>query len=861
MTAKQTPLMEQYWRIKNQHQDKILLFRMGDFFEIFHKDAEIAAPLLNIALTQRNKKAKDETKMCGMPHHSVGAPIGKLLAAGHKVAICDQVEDPKEAKGLVKRAVTRILSPGMVYDPKTLDELKANYLCSFDNDSISFLETSTGEAFYYLEPATPSLEPSNKEPFSKKSSDKRNQLRERLLTSLQPVELVLSQAMKAQCFTEEMGHYHISPHEVNENLPSEFKKLPFSAQRLISYAHYMKGEDIYKSISSFELRQLHRVMELQPTVIRHLEIFCTYRGISKGSLFYAINRTKTSAGARLLKNWLHFPLTDVKEISHRQDEVQTWYDRHLELKKLRQVLGEMGDIERRLGQISLPQCHPRDLLSLADSLRTGLAISPFCAQGKIESTSLQVTETLVKKIEATLCEEAPANLNKGGAIRQGVDRDLDKLIELSEAGQELLLQMENQEKLATGIPSLKIRYNNVFGYYIEVTHTHKAKIPDHYKRKQTLTQAERYVTQELQELEDKILSAKVKRMEKEQAIFAALRKETLNLIPELLLLSRTWSELDVLSSLAALAQEYNYKRPQFSKNSSLELQASRHPVVEQAMKSPFIPNNVTLKSGECLMLTGPNMAGKSTLMRQVAATVLIAQIGSFVPAEKAVLPTFHQIFTRIGASDSLTEGLSTFMVEMQETAEMLKHANKDSLVILDEVGRGTSTYDGMSLAQAILEFLVTQKGAMTFFATHYHELTSLSHRYPQVRNGHMSIREKGGDIHFLHTLMQGPANKSYGIQVAKLAGLPQKVIRRASLLLQKLEIGPIHPGSQQLSLTESQSEESHCNNYNSDNKETSNETPPNKGHEWLEALRNFDIHGLTPLEALNQISKWQKDFL
>lgn len=825
MPVKHTPLMRQYWEIKNQHLDKILLFRMGDFFEMFHQDAEVAAPILNIVLTQRNKKAKDDTKMCGMPHHSIGGAIGKLLAAGHKVVICDQVEDPKLAQGIVKRAVTRILSPGMVYDPETLDELQTNYLCSFDSQSVSFLETSTGEAFYYLE------------------TSEKDSVQQRLLESLKPVELILSPDLKAKSFTDEMGSYHISSHEINEKIPDSFKTLPLSAQRLVSYAHYMQGEGIYKTLCPFEKKQLQKVMCLQPTVACHLEIFQTYRGDRKGSLLHAINRTKTSAGARLLKSWLHFPLTDVKEISLRQEEVQSWYERPLELKELRQVLGGMGDIERRLNQIGNPNCSPQNLLSLAESLRAGLAVSPFCAPGKV--AHIQVVEELVCEIESTLSEEAPASVSKGGVIRRGWDSELDKLIGFAEEGQKLLLDMEGRERKSTGIPSLKIRYNNVFGYYIEVSHTHKSKVPDHYRCRQTLANAERYLTKELQELEDKLLSARAKRIEKEQILFDRLRTKILGLIPELLLLSRVWSELDILSGLAYLAQEHNYRRPDFCL-SSLELRACRHPVVEQEMDLPFVPNDVVLGKGECLLLTGPNMAGKSTIMRQVAVISLMGQLGSFVPAQKAVLPVFHQIFTRIGASDFLTEGLSTFMVEMKETSEMLNLANENALVLLDEVGRGTSTYDGVSLAQAILEFLVVKKSPMILFATHYHELTSLSRTYPQIRNGHMSIREKNGDIYFLHTLVQGAANKSYGIQVAKLAGLPREVTRRASLLLQKLEMGP---ATNQLSLMDSL---------------ISPSLGVEKGeedNELLQEIRVLDVQRLTPFEALNQISKWQKDLI
>ena len=822
MAGKQTPLMRQYWEIKNQHLDKILLFRMGDFFEIFHQDAETAAPILNITLTQRNKKSADDTKMCGVPHHSIGIPIGKLLSAGYKVAICDQVEDPKQAVGIVKRAVTRILSPGMVYDPETLDQLQANYICSFDEKSVSFLETSTGEAFYYLESSKDSV-------------------CQRLLGCLRPVELVLSREVKATCFSEEMSSYHITSHEVGNEVPERFKDLPLSAQRLVSYAGYMQGSEIYKTLCSFEKRQSQKLMTLQSTTARHLELFQTYQGQVRGSLFRALNRTKTSSGARLLRSWLSLPLTDQREISLRQGQVQSWFVQPTELKALRQLLSGMGDLERRLAQVGSSTCRPPHLLALGRSLRVGLSVSSFCDE--IEEPHIQCLEELIGLIEAMISEEAPMNFNKGSVIRKGYDVQLDELIQLSERGQELLLEMEVRERKVTKIPSLKIRYNNVFGYYIEVTNTHKDKVPDYYQRKQTLTQAERYLTPELQELENKILSAKSKRIEQEKVFFDKLCNQILEVAPDILFLSRIWTQLDVVSALAYLAQEQDYQRPIFSEDQSLELRASRHPVVEQEMGTPFVPNNIVLNKGECLLLTGPNMAGKSTIMRQVAIISIMAQIGSFVPASKAVLPIFRQMFTRIGSSDSLIEGLSTFMVEMKETTEMLHRADENTLVILDEVGRGTSTYDGLSLAQAILEFLVAHKKAMTLFATHYHELASLSQVYPQVRNGHMSIRERNGDIHFLHTLVQGAANRSYGIQVAKLAGLPMEVILRASTLLKQLESGSAG------SVTEDPLSQA-----------PSSTKMDNVGeNELLREIRMLDIQGLTPLDALNQISQWQKE--
>lgn len=829
-TSKLTPLMQQYWEIKAHHTDKVLLFRMGDFFEMFHEDALIAAPILGIALTQRNKKSAEETPMCGVPHHSIAGPIAKLLATGHKVAICDQVEDPKFAKGIVKRAVTRILSPGMVYDPDTLDQLHANYLCAYDSQTVAFLDASAGDAFYYRLTAE-------------------NDLRH-LMDLLNPAEIVLSAEQKGQLFTDESTQDRcLTVHEFNfENLAEKHRSFPLAAQRLVAYATAMQGEEFQHSISTFEERYLQRHLELSPTVIRQLELFESYKGDLRGSLFFAINRAKTSAGARLLKNWLRFPLADGHQIEERWKNVAFWTGDPVNLKRVRQILSGMGDIERRLGKIANPNCNARDLVALAQSLQVGLSLSEFCPHLKVESSTLITAQELEREISSTIVEEAPLAVKEGGLIRKGAFPHLDELIQLAEESQKVLMEMESREKEVTGIPSLKIRYNSVFGYYIEITNAHKNKVPDHYKRKQTLANAERYLTQELQQLEENILAARSRRADVEFEIFQALRKKVLSRVPDLLALSRRWSEVDVFSSLAWLALEHNYCRPQLSQDSSLFLKSSRHPVVEQEVKVPFVPNTIHLARGECLLLTGPNMAGKSTLMRQAAVSCILAQMGSFVPAEQAAVPVLDRVFTRIGASDYLSEGLSTFMVEMKETAEMLSRATPRSLVILDEIGRGTSTYDGLSLAQAILEHIVNKLGSITFFATHYHELTSLDRQFPQIKNCHMAIREKAGDIQFLHTLTQGPANKSYGIQVARLAGLPSSLTARAKVLLERHEsFGPVSAQThqQQMSLMDIDSiPEAHT---------------PEEWKKLVEEIMSTQWQQMTPLEALNTIAKWQRD--
>ncbi len=837
--AKQTPLMQQYWEIKSAHEDKVLLFRMGDFFEMFHRDAETAAPILGIALTSRNKKAADETPMCGVPHHSIAGPINKLLKAGHKVAICDQIEDPKFAKGIVKRAVTRILSPGVVYDPETLEANRSHYLAALDEQSVSFLDLTTGEAFYYEVRA--------------------HEARERLLDVLSPVELVVSpeqgeiwqdedhparpkilqRALLSVLDPMRVGAINL-PSQIPNNIPNDIpnpnldatppvvmstqgdsivkngsassQAWPESAFRLLAYVAYMQGESSRKIVPIFEARELLHRLDLGPTVTRHLEVFENYRGESHGSLFLSINRCKTSAGTRLLARWLQFPLASQEAIEARLNRVEYWFNDPVTLKELRRVFGTMGDIERRLGKIANPGCNPRDLMALAESLEAGMEVSRLAEDSAFGAATaganlsasfsdlLKRANDVSSKIRVTLVDEPPIQIKNGHFIRSGLDPQLDELIDLSTNSQSKIMELEAREREATGISSLKVRFNSVFGYYIEITNTHKDKAPAHYQRKQTLANAERFLTPELEELEHKVLSAQGKRFELEADIFAQLRTYALENSADLLRLARGWSELDVVSSAAWIALEQNYVRPKFSENNSLTIKGSRHPVVEQALSLPFVANDIHLPPQNALLLTGPNMAGKSTLMRQVAIAAIMAQSGFFVPAREASLPIFDRIFTRIGASDFLAEGLSTFMVEMKETAEMLTSATARSLVILDEVGRGTSTFDGMSLAQAILEYLLEKTRSMTLFATHYHELTQLSLRYPEVHNAHMSIDDRKWDIGFLHTLVSGPANKSYGIQVARLAGLPAAVTRRAGSILKEIEAQrPGDPASPQLS--------------------------------------------------------------
>ena len=809
-----TPLMKQYWGIKRDHLDKILLFRMGDFFEMFHQDAVTAAPVLNIALTQRNKKGGDDTKMCGMPHHSIASPIAKLLTQGFKVAICDQIEDPALAKGIVKRAVTRILTPGMVYDPETLDQVSANYIASYDGVKVAFFDSSTLEAFEF---EFGSVEE-----------------REQLLRLLQPRELVLNLAQKVEREKLNSSEFHFSLFE--SDLSPELK--------LKNYLEGLSGGALEYQWPVFKSRSFRTGLYLSPKVISHLEIFQNYRGDSKGCLFESINRTQTSAGARLLKDWLRFPLADHNQILSRQEKIESWMKDHRRLKAVREIFKGMGDLERRLGRIASSVCTARDLLSLAEILESGIQIDGL-SSNELSGVNRRELFELKALIEKTFVSEPPISTKDGGFIEKGVYPELDELIDLSQNSQKLIADLELREKDALQVPSLKVRYNSVFGFYIELTKIHAHKAPTHYLRKQTLTNAERFTTDELNSIEEKVLSAKAKRAELESEIFEGFRKKILNLSGEITLAARNWAEIDVLSSLAWLALERKYVKPVFTESQNLCLQLSRHPVLEQEIKG-FVPNTVEIQNGEVILITGPNMAGKSTLMRQVALNVILAQIGSFIPCEEASLPIYKKIFSRVGASDFLVEGLSTFMVEMTEAAEILTSFDEKTLILMDEIGRGTSTYDGLSLAQSIVEFLVSKGKAYTLFSTHYHELTELENIYPQVLNHHMSAQESAGKLQFQHSLKKGAANKSYGIQVAKLAGLPIEVTKRAGQILAGLE---------------NRKERSQLDLFSGPAMNSALETEPsiaNESLEVIEELKKIAMNEMTPMEVFMKVNEWRR---
>lgn len=823
--VKMTPLMQQYWQIKNNHTDKILLFRMGDFFEIFHRDAEIAAPILNIALTQRNKKSADDTKMCGVPHHSVATPISKLLQAGYKVAICDQIEDAAVAKGLVKRAVTRVLTPGMVFDPETLKPTALNFLAAFDDRHVALADISTGRAFVYAYQSEAELK--------------------EILLFYQPAEMILHPDQKENW--ENFLHM--------QNWPLSMQATPLAIQRLQDYVEAMQGAATKAFIQSFETKSWKQRLELNARTLKHLEIFESSIGQKENSLCDVIDRTKSSCGARLLREWLASPSIDQEEIIKRQDQVAYWMNHPQELKRTREFLAQMNDFERRMSRISSPQGNARDMIVIAENLRLAEELSGFHKAPEVSPALLN----LKIKIQKTIREDAPLGIKDGGMIQSGISEELDEYLDLSSNGQKKLLELETKEKERSGINSLKVRYNNVFGYYIEITNTHLQKVPQDYLRKQTLANAERFTTKELQELEAKILTAETKRCILECEVFTNLKTEIMGFLSEILWLSRELARFDVLTSFAWLALERGYIRPIFNKDKSIHIEDGRHPVLEQSLKKTFVANSIKIKAGQCWLITGPNMAGKSTLMRQIALLCVMAQTGCYLPATKAELPILDQVLTRIGANDSLSQGLSTFMVEMVEAAEILQRATENSLVLLDEIGRGTSTYDGMSLAQSILEYLVADRKPYLFFATHYHELTKLSEKFAEVKNWHMSIRDDAGGIQFLYSLTQGPAEKSYGIHVAQLAKLPPSLIKRAQELLNEHEVKKIEVQNNkhaeaaskigvaavaaQMNLWESMHIASQINPVDP---------------ELIKELKDLDVSKTTPLEALQKVSQWQQ---
>jgi DNA mismatch repair protein MutS len=863
-------MMRQYLSIKRDHRDAILLFHMGDFYEMFYEDAEEAARILNIALTTRDRHKAGGVPLCGIPCHAAESYISKLLEHGRKVAICDQVEDPAASRGLVKREVTRVITPGTILDDRLLENKSNNFLAAlFPGNSLiglSAADLSTGE-FYLLE--IPSLSPQELEDrlafFAPSEVLIPDDLDEALRT-------LLSRAAPQAAASISRDPERFDPHLAREVLLSHFGTATldvFGCQDLTSAVTAAGG--LLSYVQEAQRRPLSNIVKLTPffpdrsllldaSSQKNLEIVSNLEtGRREGSLLGALDRTATSMGGRKLRAWLLSPLMDSAAIMERLDAVEELAGDTSARENLRRILKEIYDLERISGRISLNSCSPRDLASLRNSLRAlprlPEALSPFTSPMLRSLASLDLLEDIRARIEEQLVEEPPLKLKDGGIIKTGFNRTLDDLLLVSSDAKSWLADFEGRERQRTAIPSLKVGYNRVFGYYIEITKANIDRVPGEYAGTQTLVNAERFHTPELKEFQGRILGAEEKIAALEQSLFEELRQ---GLAAEAGRLQKTSSDIaviDVLQSLAEAAEEKNYCRPEIDEGYALEITDGRHPVVEHTGEERFVPNDCRLDSGGCqiMIITGPNMAGKSTYLRQVALTVLMAQVGSFVPAREARIGVVDRIFTRIGASDRLMRGQSTFMVEMIETASILHNATPRSLVILDEVGRGTSTFDGLSIAWAVVEALhgPDSRGPRTLFATHYHHLTELPATLQRARNFNIAVREWEGKILFLRKIVEGGTDKSYGIHVAQLAGLPAATVLRAREILHNLEQSEFNlDGLPQIA-----------------RKDPDQPSPlpqqmdifPSQGEVILQRLNDLNLESTTPLEAFRFLSTLKED--
>ncbi len=802
--AELTPMMKQYLEIKEQNQDCILFFRLGDFYEMFLDDARLASKELDLTLTTRDrgKAEEDRIPMCGVPYHSSEGYIARLVSKGYKVAICEQMEDPALAKGLVKRDITRIVTPGTVTESSMLDESRNNYFaCVYADETgfgLAFCDVSTGAFCATSATGEAALEQAINELGRFSPSEV---LLGGLAASSAALEDVLSGRLSC-CHeagtSEEFGAAaQVLSEQVND-LPEQLPEpVVRAAGALIAHLREAQKTDL-GHIKALEYYLSGRFMELDLTARRNLELTETMRSKEKkGTLLWVLDKTKTAMGGRMLRSWIERPLLSPAAIGRRHGAVAELVKSTVAREELIELLRPVTDFERIMGRLIAGTANCRDLVSLA----VGAEVLPQL-RALLEPMSAPMLQELYNElddladlkdlIDRAIVDEPPFTIREGGMIRDGFDEEIDRLHEIMSGGKGSLTAIETQEKERTGIPKLKVGYNRVFGYYIEVSKSYTGQVPDSYIRKQTLANCERYITQELKELENTILTAKDRITALEYELFCKIREYLTERSDRVRRTANAVATLDALCSLAYVAVRQNYCRPEIDLSGQIVIREGRHPVVEQVLKNAlFVPNDTVLgaEDNQISIITGPNMAGKSTYMRQVALIVLMAQIGSFVPAKSARIGVVDRIFTRIGASDDLAAGQSTFMVEMSEVAEILKNATPRSLLILDEIGRGTSTYDGMAIARAVLEYAADPKklGAKTLFATHYHELTVLEQELAGVKNFNIAVKKRQGDMIFLRRIVPGPADQSYGVEVAKLAGLPDKVVARARTLLNELE--------------------------------------------------------------------------
>jgi DNA mismatch repair protein MutS len=784
--------MRQYQEQKQRHPDALLLFRLGDFYELFFDDAVVAARALDLTLTTRDRGREDAVPMCGVPHHAARGYIARLVAMGHRVAICEQMEDPRFARGIVKREVTRVITPGMVLDPDALEAAEPNFVLAAVPDGegagLAYLDVSTAEFRTTQVPGHDAV------------ADEIARIAPREVLVAPGAGLPEIRAFRTErsdCFADAAADAALLRETFGQGLADlGLDEMPLAAQAAAAIVRYARATQPQVGLPACRLipyRPSEHLVLDEPTV-RNLEICQTLVDAARrGSLLGAIDRTVTSMGARLLRRWLLFPLAEIAAIRRRQDAVEHLVGEASLREALREDLAGVRDLERLGSRAALGLASPREIVELGRSLERLPGIGARLRGG---TAAAQLLEPLADELRdvreavaATLLEDPALSPRDGPVVRPGVHAELDEVRQLADGGREQILAIELRERERTGIASLKVRYNKVFGYYIEVTRTHTKSVPPEYVRKQTVAGAERYVTPELSEHEGRVLGAEERRVALEQEIFEGLRGRVAAAAQRLQAGAAWVARLDVLQSLAETAHRHGYCRPTVDDSEALEIEEGRHPVVEQiAARGSFVPNDVRLDTADAqvLVLTGPNMAGKSTVMRQVALTAILAHTGSFVPARRARVGILDRVFTRVGAVDNVARGESTFMVEMRESAHILRSATRRSLVVLDEIGRGTATYDGISIAWALAEHLHDRVGCKTLFATHYHELCALADTKDRVRNFNVTVSEQRGDIVFLHRLVPGGASRSYGIQVARLAGLPPTLIGRAREILATL---------------------------------------------------------------------------
>ncbi|MCP4650443.1 MAG: DNA mismatch repair protein MutS [PVC group bacterium] len=864
-----TPMMNQYLQIKRNYPDAILFFRLGDFYEMFFDDAKVASSILGLTLTGRGSDKTNRVPMCGIPYHAAENYINRLIKSEQKVAICEQVEDPKATKGIVKREIVRVVTPGTVLGQSVLSSSHNNYVVSVyfagpDDYGLSVADLSTGEfkitqlnsvqamlsELTRLYPAELLLPAQLKNNHKLIASIK--QRMDVAITEMEDWKFEFSQAydkLKAHFKTHNLSGFGC------ENMPSAVS----AAGGALRYLEETQKTDLVH-INKLTTYSLNTFMTLDSVAQRNLELIRTMRGEKKGTLLNVLNFTQVPMGNRLIVQWMQQPLVDVMKINRRLDAVEELYNNQLLRNQLQEALKNIVDIERLLGRISVGIANARDIMSLNQSLKIIPQLQELLKSISAEllidiKEGMVAQESLVELIDLAIRTDSPVSVREGGMINPGFNEELDELLGIAKGGKDWLANLQKQEIERTGISSLKIKYNRVFGYYIEITKANLHLVPEDYMRKQTLVNAERFITPALKEQEEKILSAQEKIFELEYELFLKIRQAILDELVQIQTNANLIAILDVLNSFSEAAARNKYTRPELSDDNILKIKNGRHPVLEQLLSSgEFIPNDTALDNTQeqILIITGPNMAGKSTYIRQVALIVLMAQMGSFVPAESAEIGVVDRVFTRVGAADDITAGMSTFMMEMSETANILNNATPRSLIILDEIGRGTSTFDGLSIAWATAEYLHKKGGSKpkTLFATHYHELAELELTCNGVKNYNVAVREWNNEVTFLYKLVKGSADHSYGIHVGRLAGLPQEVISRAREILSNLEINSVSSNGIP-SLVKSDSSD----------KEIQQDLFTKKENYLLKEIQATDINKLTPMEALNLINKWREDMV